>query len=211
MPKITYCCAVWAAAVNSKWCVSLLRSAQRPSAIGISRAFGSRLPLTAALLLANLLPLDLKIKETVALKSLSGSKLPLSSAQMCSDLIDRAQAVSTYSRPNHEAPVTSKSLIKHWTLKAWDNEWKHSKTGALTREFYPSVMSARSSSRTKYCPSTSQILTGHSFLNQFLFKIGVAASPICACTLDVETVYHFLFHCPLHQFWREDLKRAAIG
>ena len=91
LPKITYCCGAWAAAVNSKWCVSMLRSAQRPSALGISRAFRST-SINASLVLANLLPLDLQIKQTVALKLLAGSKLPLSSVQLCSNLIDRAQA-----------------------------------------------------------------------------------------------------------------------
>jgi ribonuclease HI len=47
----------------------------------------------------------------------------------------------------------------------------------------------------------SRLRTGHAPLNDTLARIGVEESAACTCGARIESVFHFLFHCPK---WRDE-------
>jgi len=51
-----------------------------------------------------------------------------------------------------------------------------------------------------------QLLSGHSVLNYFLQKIGKLISPLCECRIGDEDTHHFLFHCPLFETHRQQMR-----
>ena len=55
----------------------------------------------------------------------------------------------------------------------------------------------------------AQLRTGHSRLRGFLAKLGFEDSPACECGERVETVRHFLLHCPRYQDLRMDMIEEA--
>ncbi len=61
----------------------------------------------------------------------------------------------------------------------------------------------------KYLPETTQVLTGHSYLNYFLANIKVVDSHVCACKEETETIHHFLFSCRLHDDRRSVFRNAV--
>jgi hypothetical protein len=208
VPKLTYGCAVWASASKAKWCIKKLRSAQRHIALGICRAFKS-VSTSAALILANLLPLDLKVIEILCKKSFNSQVLVPSSAVLVASMVSQARLVSSSRRPELSEYASFRCEISRLLSETWEDEWKQTISGATTREFFPSVESAKRPSNVKYLPETTQILTGHSYLNYFLAKIKIADSPICACKEEIETIHHFLFCCRLHDDRRNAFRNAV--
>ncbi len=69
LPKLLYGCLVWGGALRYAWCNKMLRSAQRPFALAISRSFKTNSTLSA-LVLANVPPIDYIIKKRISMKSL---------------------------------------------------------------------------------------------------------------------------------------------
>jgi len=55
----------------------------------------------------------------------------------------------------------------------------------------------------------AQLRTGHSRLRGFLAKLGIEDSPACDCGERVETVRHFLLHCPRYQSLRSEMMEEA--
>jgi ribonuclease HI len=51
----------------------------------------------------------------------------------------------------------------------------------------------------------ARLRVGHVGLAQYLFRFGMADSPLCLCG-DIESVSHYLLECPLHQQFRRQLK-----
>ena len=197
VPIISYGCVAWAPAINTRWCKMMLRSAQRPMALAICRAFRST-STSAALVLANMLPLDLKILEIVCHRSFSGLSLSPSASFLISETIIKS---SVPSPPGVLELGVIKRRITRLITEKWEEEWANSVSGAITKEFFPTVSSAKRPSCALYHPETTQILTGHSYLNFFQSKFNADVLHLCACQSDVETVHHmhFLSDCPLHE------------
>jgi ribonuclease HI len=66
-PGLTYACNIWSKALKYKYIRKKLKSFQRPFAVRIARGFKT-LSLTSALALADIIPIDLKIKELSAIE-----------------------------------------------------------------------------------------------------------------------------------------------
>jgi hypothetical protein len=108
--------------------------------------------------------------------------------------------------PTELAPLLpSKLCAKRETcaviLKLWNLEWAQSDTGKITRLFFPDVSSARTLLRRPLSSQITQILTGHCALRSHQFRFTFFDSPACECGYHEESVYQFLFHCPM--FFRQ--------
>jgi hypothetical protein len=104
--------------------------------------------------------------------------------------------------PTELAPLLpSKLCAKRETweviLKLWNREWAQSDTGKITRLFFPNVSSARTLLRRPLSSQLTQILTGHCALKAHQYRFKFSDSPACECGYHEESVYHFLFHCPI--------------
>ncbi len=90
IPIILYNCAVWASAVRKKRVVASLKAAQRPFALVVGRLFKST-STDAALVLANIVPLHLKVVEIVTewLISSHAAFLPPPSRCISGDIPER--------------------------------------------------------------------------------------------------------------------------
>jgi len=103
-----------------------------------------------------------------------------------------------------------KVLVRAAMSKGWANEWQGAKQGGLTRTFFPrpECMGRVGTRQLDY--RVVQILTGHSFLNGHLYRVGYSASPSCRCGESVESVEHFLFHCDQFRGHRERFSSVCL-
>ncbi len=74
-PIVLYGCSVWASFLNTKCGVRKLRAYQRSISISITKLFKSA-PTDALLVIANIIPIDLRILQLLALRFRSNSMIP---------------------------------------------------------------------------------------------------------------------------------------
>ncbi len=118
MPKLTYGCVVWASACTAKWYRKKLRSAQRHISLGICRAFKS-VSTPAALIVANLLPLDFKVVEIVCNKSFNSLVLVPSSSPLIASMVSQARLVSESRRAEQSKFTSFKFEISRLLYEIW--------------------------------------------------------------------------------------------
>jgi hypothetical protein len=141
IPTILYNCSVWASAIPRKRVIAALKSAQRPFALTIGRLFKST-STDAALILANILPLHLKIIETVLKRSISAlvALLPPSSLQVDGDT--SAKILASEAPAGIPLDLHRKRVLRSEMFFLWNAAWQNANTGDQTRLFFPSVESA---------------------------------------------------------------------
>lgn len=88
-----------------------------------------------------------------------------------------------------------RARLHNMASSRWNEEWRTSKKGVITKLFFPLVPSFGPLDRRPLSRQHTQILTGHSLLSAHQFKIGSVPSPTCECGLAPETVEHFLLSC----------------
>ena len=102
-----------------------------------------------------------------------------------------------------------KSDIKELVCKLWHDEWISTESGSKTRAFFPSPESAKTLVGRVLSFQVTQIVTGHSRLNQHQHRFKFTDSALCSCGADVESVEHFLFHCKLYSSQRQIFKAVS--
>ena len=63
----------------------------------------------------------------------------------------------------------------------WKNEWEKSEKGGRTRSFFPRPACFKRVEPRRRTFELTQVLTGHSFLNEFQHKLGFRGDPSCVC------------------------------
>jgi len=66
-----------------------------------------------------------------------------------------------------------------------------------TKHFFKTVNDFKAAAKTTPSFKLTQVITCHSRLNSFLYKIKKIDSPLCVCGKD-ETMDHVIFDCPLY-------------
>ncbi|PSN40538.1 hypothetical protein C0J52_12253 [Blattella germanica] len=99
--------------------------------------------------------------------------------------------------------------LKEESLKQWENEWKNTTKGEITKSFFPSVKS-RLNTKLNLTHNTTAILTGHENFGayQHKFKIKDDANCMCKC---IQTVNHLLWECEILKDERQELCKYRIG
>ena len=205
LPILLYNCSVWAKSSLNLRCATLLKSTQRPFLLSISKCFKSTAS-SAAAVIANVLPIDLKIAEVVLKRSFSpatSNLIPKSTKKAFESLV--AMVHSTLQPIQQPTKAQLSKAICDTIAVRWEAQWRSDTACSITHLFLPLVSNA--SILDVFPPSleAAQLLSGHCKLRQFLFKIKKCISPVCLCGEDEETVLHFLFHCPRFAFFRLDL------
>ena len=94
---------------------------------------------------------------------------------------------------------------------SWASEWKDAVQGATTRSFFPTPACFKRLRMNGFPHQVIQILTGHSWLNVHLHRIGFLPSPMCSCSIEPETIEHYLFSCANHTLPRKDFISVCIN
>jgi len=104
------------------------------------------------------------------------------------------------------------TLHSHF-LDRWNERWTAASTGAITREFFPTVHSRLTAHHIGAHSFTStQLLTGHANLNQYYHRVNRRDSDSCVCASDKpETVQHLIFECDRFAVERLDLEAACLS
>lgn len=209
LSKILYCCSVWAGATTKKTIAKLLISTQRKSALNIAQLFKTT-SADAANVLAGILPLDLKVKEIVLGRLLApmGSLLPRSSHLLVSAL--KEEIVVLQPPSNVSLSSFRKRLLNQISAREWNERWASFNSGSVTRSFFPLASESTLLFESRVPHTAMELLSGHSVLNRFLFKIGKVESPLCACQSQEEDTSHFLFFCPLFERKRQPLQSTIL-
>ena len=209
LPILLYNCSVWAKASLNKSCSALLKSVQRPFLLSISKCFKSTAS-SAAAVLSNVLPVDLKIAEIVLKRSFVPNIKPLIPVSTIAAFdVLRALVKSALQSIQQPTKAQVNKAVCEVITKRWDANWALEADSSMTHVFLPSVTSA--SALDVFPPSAdiAQLLSGHCKLRRFLFKIKKIDSPMCLCGEAEETVLHFLFHCPRFAVHRLPLMKTV--
>ena len=104
----------------------------------------------------------------------------------------------------------AKKVIYSLTCTIFENEWTREAGNINTKQFFKKPQQAFPLARRLIPYETMQILTGHSRLNSFQYKLGNVPSPICNVCNEEETLSHFIFKCERYESERQSLKTAAL-
>jgi len=111
-------------------------------------------------------------------------------------------------------------IIKHAAKKEWKIEWENGRNTAKHLRHITTKTKAQNSHKiyngiTKRFEIAllSRLRTGHCSLNQYLHRFHHEESPECSCGSGaIETVEHFLIHCPKYDKERSKLiKNVGVG
>lgn len=225
---VLYGCSVWACALRFKKCTKQLRSFQRLLTLATTNCFKSTAT-NALLILSGNLPLDLTILIRATTHMTSNLTVPTRLESWIKKRIPSATTrtnlgVTTTKPPWHDTyqeatiatlnaspSVVKKAEIVQLVHNIWEEEWRNSTTGNTTKRFFPSAMSTRPVFDRNIPYQVTQILTGHSKLNEYQHKIHKAPSAYCNCLTGIESVDHFLFHCPSFEFHRSRFKDTCVS
>ena len=125
-------------AIKNAWCRKLLRAAQRPFAIAISRSFRTN-SMLSALTIANILPVDYVINMRISNKALMDSRFPL--VPLSVTLVRYiVTPIKSLQRPsNCTEKQFFRSMIRENLAEEWNNEWVTSPLASHTKLFFPSL------------------------------------------------------------------------
>lgn len=175
---VLYGAPVWEKAMKTARNRRRLRSAQRPLALRICRAYRT-VSTEAALVLARLIPWDLAVRER-AKRWRSARDAPAG-------------------RPAaNDVPTEDSS--REETLDALQQEWTEGRGGGgdWTRRLIKDVRRWYGRTHGEVTYHLTQVLTGHGCFQQYLCRIGKAASATCVLcdTGEDDSVTHTLERCP---------------
>ena len=101
-------------------------------------------------------------------------------------------------------PLSSlKSTVRTIHHYLWQAIWNTSSKGRTMYEFFQSVKLPKFYEQSNSDHKLTQILTGHCKLNLYLQTIQRAPSSVCSCNTGIQSIDHYLFHCPNEHYNRQ--------
>jgi ribonuclease HI len=92
-------------------------------------------------------------------------------------------------------------FLKSRPVQCWNLQWENPDKGKHYKLIQPNIPQRPWFSNGKYQKSSVSIISrmrlGHCLVASHLFKIGLVSDPYCECGMDVETLDHVLFGCPI--------------
>jgi len=70
--------------------------------------------------------------------------------------------------------------LKEPSVQQWQNEWKRSSKGAITKSFFLKIED-RLKLRLNATPKFTAIVTGHDNIKSYLYKYKIIDNPMCPC------------------------------
>ena len=105
----------------------------------------------------------------------------------------------------------NKSLINIWTTQ-WEQQVNEHQKGRALKSIRNTLGEWPWSHHKVRAVETalSRLRIGHSCLRAHLFRFRLVEDPYCSCG-EVESIEHFLLHCPLYFEIREELRNEIIS
>ena len=126
------------------------------------------------------------------------------------DRLAKRRATDIKTPISRACPISISAITQQMNTMLWkrrDQEWKCSSTGSWTRQFLPSVKTARFFKTRPLTHQMIQLLTAHGKFKSYLFNSKIAPYPYCdVCINDPQTPEHFLFFCKKFEAKRNNLK-----
>ena len=129
----------------------------------------------------------------------------------CSQLAGRSAFPGSGDALINSTKAQMKERLREKVLALWNDECFYSDTGEMTRAFSPTIEAAEVIRKRRLPFYVTQILTGHSFLNQHHYRFKFATTPSCACGHQIESVEHFLFEWNKFSSIREQFQAICLG
>lgn len=86
--------------------------------------------------------------------------------------------------------------VRERTVEKWQERWQESSTGRWTAELIPDLKLWTECRHAQTNYYLTQLLTGHGFFNQYLYRMGIRRSPLCSyCANEVDDARHTFFYC----------------
>jgi hypothetical protein len=90
------------------------------------------------------------------------------------------------------------------SVEKWQREWKQTKKGEITRQYFP-VVADRLKMKINVTPNFTTMVTGHGNVRSYLHRFKIIETPICPCSTTDQTIDHLLFECELLNKERDNL------
>jgi ribonuclease HI len=104
-----------------------------------------------------------------------------------------------------------KSIIRQRSLRKWNEQWKETHNGALTKMYFPTIEDRmKINNQNIFNYKFTQFLTGHGNFRQYLKRIGVESSAECECGKGEETPIHLIFDCDKLLVQRQQMVNESI-
>jgi len=120
---------------------------------------------------------------------------------------------STSRSPSFDNSISrnvARATIRRFVLGKWDAEWRDSCQGVATRGFFPGPDCVGGIRDRWLSFQVVQVVTGHSFLNDYQHRLGFRGDPLCMCGRARETREHYLFHCTRFSDLRGEFVAASV-
>ncbi len=92
----------------------------------------------------------------------------------------------------------AKSYYRFKTMKMWEELWKNSVNGSITKQFFPSVSDRMKIKHLILNFKLTQYLTGHGNFKTYLHRFKLIINNICDCDKDSETIHHIINDCDMY-------------
>ncbi|CAK1602629.1 unnamed protein product [Parnassius mnemosyne] len=202
-PIILYAASVWAQAAKKLGIIKQLAVVQRGIAQKLCKAYRT-VSLNSALVLAGILPLDLRVREAALLYE---AKRGLPQPVLAGREVERMASAFEGPHPAERLELgiiclvnEEQRSIRMATLDKWNQRYQTGETGKITKLFFPDAKVAyRIIRKFEASSETTQVMTGHGGFSEYLHRFKCKENPSCICDRDAEeTVPHILLDCPAY-------------
>ena len=97
---------------------------------------------------------------------------------------------------------------KKQSLIEWEEEWRLTTKGAMTKEYFPTI-TCRLGKNMSHSRGLSIFLTGHGGINSYLHRFKLKDEPKCICSESEQTVDHLIYECSVLEEERKVLKQCV--
>jgi len=132
------------------------------------------------------------------------------------DRLAKEAAEEARQKDSVELPVVTtlgdvKTAARQSGQMKWQERWENTEKGRHLYQYRPEVGVACQHSFQSFTGESviSQLRSGYVRMNEYLSKVGATPSSECQCG-EVESVEHYLLHCPIYDNPREILKRNLV-
>lgn len=182
IPIITYAAAGWCDKINVHH-TRKIRQAQRHALLRVIKAYRT-IANDALRVLAAEIPIELLLIER---KALYHAKRGEAYQNQDLNIVPPGNA-----EEYNETEIKGK--IRNHILDRWQLEWDQSSTGRITYEFFSDIRRRLSSPWINLTFHTTQFLSGHGKIRDYLKKRCILPSETCTCG-EADSINHILFDC----------------
>ena len=135
----------------------------------------------SALILSYSQPIEMRAQKLAIISTLK-RKEHFTTGTITHQIIEKSSIISNIKIDDNELQLSSVlTALKKYFDNKWGEEWTNHTSSTVTKSFFPEISSTKLLRNIQLPHEMVQILSGHSKLNTFLYKIKVVDDPSCEC------------------------------